>query len=173
MWKNYWDVTIPTILWAYKIAYKKLTRENSFKLVYGFKVVMPMEYIAPSLCIASLIDMANGETLEEQLTHLMELEEDCFLLGFHQQAQKECEKAWRDHHFNLRTFKVNDFLLLYDSKFTKFLGKFQMHWLGSYVIKAITDGGIAWLAKLNGEPFPGKLNRSRLKLYAGDPTPMR
>jgi len=54
----------------------------------------------------------------------MELEEDRVLLGFHQQVQKEHKKAWHDHHIKLHKFKVNDLVLLYDSKFAKFLGKF-------------------------------------------------
>jgi len=68
-------------------------------------------------------------------------------------------------------FKVDDLVLLYDSKFMKFPGKFQMHWLEPYVIKEITDGGAVELVKLNGEPFPGKVNGSRLKLYTWDPAP--
>jgi len=91
---------------------------------------------------------------------LTELEEDRFLAGFHQQVQKECEKAWHDQHIKLRTFKVNDLVLLYDNKFDKFPGKFQMHWLGPYVIKEISDGGADQLVKLNGDPFPGKANGS-------------
>ena len=61
--------------------------------------------------------------------------------GFHQQVQKQREKAWHDRHIKLRTFKVNDLVLLYDSKFEKFPGKFRMHWLGPYVVKEVTDGG--------------------------------
>ena len=83
------------------------------------------------------------------------------------QVQKQHEKAWHDRHIKLRTFKVNDLVLLYDSKFDKFLGKFRMHWLGPYVIKEITNGGEVQLVKLNGEPFPGKLNGSHLKPYTG------
>ena len=90
----------------------------------------------------------------------MELEEDKFLPGFHQQVQKEREKSWHDRHINLHMFKVNDLVLLYDSKFTKFPGKFQMHWIGPYVIKEIIDGGTIQLAKLNGEPFQGRVNGS-------------
>ena len=60
--------------------------------------------------------------------------------------------------------------MLYDSKFDKFPGKFRMHWLGPYVIKEITDGRAVQLVKLNGEPFPGKVNGSRLKPYTGGPT---
>jgi len=43
-----------------------------------------------------------------------------------------------------------------------------MRWLGSSVIKEITDGGAVQLVKLNGEPFPGKVNGSRLKPYTDD-----
>jgi len=57
---------------------------------------------------------------------------------------------WHDHHIKLRTFKVNDLVLLYDNKFEKFLGKFRMHWLGPYVVKEVTDGGVVQLVKLNG-----------------------
>ena len=60
----------------------------------------------------------------------------------------------------MHTFKVNDLVLSYDRNFTKFPGKFQMNWLEPYVIKEITDGGTVQLAKLNGEPFPGRLNGS-------------
>ncbi len=44
-----------------------------------------------------------------------------------------------------------------------------MHWLGPYVIKEITNGGVVPLVKLNGEPFLGKVNGSRLKPYTGVP----
>ena len=53
---------------------------------------MPMEYIMPSLRIATLTKMADCETLEEQLAQIMELEEDHFLVGFHQQVQRNEKK---------------------------------------------------------------------------------
>ena len=72
-------------------------------------------------------------------------------------------------HIKLHTFKVNDLVLLYDNKFDKFPGKFRMHWLGPYVIKEIIDDGVVQLVKLNGEPFPRKVNGNRLKPYTNDP----
>lgn len=42
-----------------------------------------------------------------------------------------------------------------------------MHWLGPYVAKEVTDGGVVQLVKLNGEPFSSKVNGSRLKPYTG------
>ena len=128
--RNHWDVCMPMVLWAYRMTCKKLTRQTSFRLVYGVKVVMLMEHIVPRLCIASFTRMADYGALEERLLQLIELEEDRFLVGFHQQVQKEHEKAWHNRHIKLRTFKVNDLVLLYDNKFDKFQGKFWMHWLG-------------------------------------------
>lgn len=43
-----------------------------------------------------------------------------------------------------------------------------MHWVGPYFIKGITDGGAIQLVKLNGDPFPEKVNGSRLKPYTTD-----
>jgi len=98
---------------------------------------------------------------------LEELKEERFLARFHQQVKKQREKAWLDRHIKLRTFKVNDLVLLYDSKFDKFPGKLRMHWMGPYVIKEITDGGAVQLVKLNGKLFRGKVNGSCLKPYIG------
>ena len=68
------------------------------------------------------------------------------------------------------TFKENDLVLLYDNKFEKFPGNLRMHWLGPYVVQEVTDGGAVQLAKLNGDPFPGTVSGSHLKLYMGGPT---
>jgi len=103
----------------------------------------------------------DHEASEERLAQLQELEEQRFPAGFHQHVQKQHEKAWHDYHIKLCTFKVNNLVLLYDSKFEKFLGKFRMHWL--YVVKEVTDRGAVHLVKLNGESFPGKVNDNHLK----------
>ena len=141
------------------------TGYTPFKLAYGQEVLMLMEYIVPSLRVATLIDMADEETLNERLLHLVGLEEDRFVVGFHQQVQKERENVWHDRHIKHKIFKEGDLVLLYDNKFAKFPGKFCMHWLGPYQVKHVTNGGVVKLVKLNGEVFPTLVNGSRLKLY--------
>jgi hypothetical protein len=56
-------------------------------------------------------------------------------------------------------------VLLYDNKFLQHPGKFQMHWLGPYVIRFVIEVGVVQLEKLNGEFMEGLVNGSRLKLY--------
>ena len=52
------------------------------KLVYGKEVVMPMEYIVPSLHIVAAIGVADEATLKERATQLVQLKEDRFIVGF-------------------------------------------------------------------------------------------
>jgi transposase InsO family protein len=55
-----WDLRVPAVLWSYKTTWKKLTMQAPFKLVYGFEVVVPMEYLVPSLRIVAFTDMDNN-----------------------------------------------------------------------------------------------------------------
>ena len=109
--------------------------------------------------------------LNERLTKILELEEDRFIAGFQQQVQKAREKAWHDRHIKKKHFQNGDLVLLYDSKFMKFPGKFLTHWKGQYIVQKVTDGGAVQLAKLNGEIFPSMVNGSRLKKYRDGPVP--
>ena len=68
---NYWDLKIPTILWAYQTTCKWLTRKIPFKLVYGQEVLIPMEYIFLSLCIIVTRGMDAEGALEECLMQLL------------------------------------------------------------------------------------------------------
>ena len=109
--------------------------------------------------------MADEEIVNERLLNLVKLEEDRFVAGFHQQVQKDREKSWHDRHIKSKAIKAGDLVLLYDSKFAWFPGKFCMYCLGPYQVKHVTEGGAASLAQLDGTMFPTMVNGSRLKLY--------
>jgi hypothetical protein len=145
--------------------------QNPFKLVYGLEAVVPMEYLVPSLRIAAFTDMDDTRVVQERLAQLVELEEDIFIAIFHQQVQKEREKAYHNRHIKKKTFKQGDMVLVYDSKFLKHLGKFRTHWLGPFEVVYVKEGGAAQLKTLNGEWKEGLVNGSRLKLYYDNQLP--
>jgi hypothetical protein len=120
---------------------KKLTGHTTFKQVYGQEAVVPLEFMVPSLCVASITHMTERGTVHERLNQLMTMEEDRILAGFHQQVQKARYKAWHDRHIKKKTFKEGDLVLMYDSKSIHHPGKLRMHWLGLYEVKTVTDGG--------------------------------
>jgi hypothetical protein len=102
---------------------------------------------------------------------LVELEEDIFIVGFHQQVQKDREKAYHDRHIKTKAFRQGDLVLIYDIKFTKHPRKFIMHCLGPYEITYISEGGDVQLKTLKGEWKEDLVNGSRLKLYYDNQLP--
>ena len=128
-----------------------------------------MEYIVPILKIVALTDMADEKTMSERLLNLVGLEEDWFVVGFHQQVHKDREKAQHDRHIKSKEIKKGDLVLLNDNKFAWFPGKFCMHWLGPYQVRHVTEGGSASLERLDGTILPTLVNGSWMKLYRDNP----
>jgi hypothetical protein len=168
-----WDLRVLAMLWAYRTICNKLTMHTPFNLVYDLEAVVPMEYLVPSLRIVAFTDMDDTSIVQERLAQLIKLEEDRFIARFHQQVQKERENAYHDRHIKKKAFKQGDLVLVYDNKFMKHPGKFQMHWLGPYEVVYVTELGVAQLKNLNGEWKEGLVNGSWLKLYYDNQLPRR
>jgi len=55
-----------------------------------------MDFIVLSLRIIALTELTDSFPIRKQMLDLGELEEDRFIIGFHQQIQKMSEKTWHD-----------------------------------------------------------------------------
>jgi hypothetical protein len=73
-------VKIRAILWAYRTTCKKITWKTPFRLVYGQEVVVPLEYLIPSMHVASITNMIERGTTQEILSQLMELEDNMIMV---------------------------------------------------------------------------------------------
>jgi hypothetical protein len=113
---------------------KKLHRYTPFQLVYGKEVVVPAEFITPSLYIAHDTQMTDDESVAQRIADLQELEEARFLAYFHQSVEKSRHKSWHDRHIKSKIFAQGDKVLLYDSPYQKHPGKLCMHWLGPFIV---------------------------------------
>jgi hypothetical protein len=135
-----------------------LTGQTPLRLVYGQEAVVPLEFIVPSLHIATITNMKKRGTIKERLNQLMEIEEDMILAGFHQEVQKSRGKARHDRHIKRKIFKKGDLVFLYESKFFQHPRKFRMNWLGPYEVKTFKDGGSVHLKDLAGTKLKGMIN---------------
>jgi hypothetical protein len=70
-----------------------LVEQTPFTLVYGQEAVVPLKFWVHSLHVAAITNMVERGTVDERLNKLMEMEEDKILTVFHQEIQKERDKA--------------------------------------------------------------------------------
>ena len=130
--RDYWDLKVSVVLWAYKTTCKNITGHTPFRMVYGKKPMVPLDYLVPIMCIATITNMTEEGNVQERLDQLMDIEEDKFLVGFHQKVQKSKEKSWHDRNIKKKIFKEGDLVLLYENMYLQHPGKFKMHWLRNY-----------------------------------------
>jgi hypothetical protein len=133
--------------------------------VYGQEVMVPLDFLVPSLRVATITNMTERDAVKERLSQLMIMEEDRILAGFHQEVQKARDKAWHDRHIKRKKFKEGYLVLVYNNKSLQHPGKLRMHWLGQYEVNTVIDGGDVQLKNLGGKKLRGMINGSQMKLY--------
>ena len=158
-----WDSKLLNALWAYRIAYKVTTKFTPFQLMYGQEAILSIELELPSLRIALEERLDEPQSLEVRITMLENLDKIRGQAYINTVAIQKWCKTYYDS--KTKVIKDADLVLLYDSQFQKFMGKFKICWQGPYkVVKACNSGSFD-LEDFQSNPLPIRINGNRLKIY--------
>ena len=100
-------------LWAYRTTVKTATGFYPYHLMHGLELVLPVECEIPSLKLAVEI-LPETSTLEEQLVHLEQLDEQRRDALVALEVNKCCVKVQYDKSICPRKFSEGDLVLLWD-----------------------------------------------------------
>ena len=83
-------------LWAYRVAYKIAIGTTPFNLVYGLDVILPIEFLIPTLRVAREFEWTGHELLD-RLEELEKLDEFWLRVVASMYAKKEGKNSFMMH----------------------------------------------------------------------------
>ncbi|MCO5602801.1 hypothetical protein L7F22_056940 [Adiantum nelumboides] len=110
-----WDQKLHSALCAYQVAYKTSIDTTLFNMVYEIQVILPLEFLIPTLWVAKNLEW-TGHELSEQLEILEKLDESRLRAVALIYAQKRNMKSFFDQHVINKEFAIGDYVLMYTLK---------------------------------------------------------
>ena len=157
-----WETKLPSVLWAYRVAYKATVGTTPFELVYGLNAILPIDFLVPTLRVAKELEW-TGHAFSERVDELEKLDETRLLAIVGMYAEKCRRKHWHDQNIKTNRFQKGDLVLLYTLK--KHKRKLKKRGLGPFVVSELTSSGAVRLETLEGAQMPNFINGSHLKKY--------
>ncbi|KAL3681519.1 hypothetical protein R1sor_024475 [Riccia sorocarpa] len=151
-----WDRKLIGALWAYRTTYKVTTGHTPFQLVYGQEVILPVEFLIPTLQALTsyhppgMSELSKGEECQENLSvdpitervHVLhQLTEKRIQALYTQYVIQARRKQQFDQKVKHRDIRPNDLVLKYNDKISRFPAKFATKWLGPYWVQEVFDNG--------------------------------
>eukprot|EP00253_Pinus_taeda_P016615 PITA_16615 len=138
------------VLWVYRTSVKTSIGFTPFQLVYGLKVVLPIESEIPSLQITVQLLPTTSEE-EKRLLYLAQLDENQRNAALAVETHAKRIKAQYDQNVTPRNFSEGDLVLLYDQANDKLgAGKFVPMWHDPYIVKRKLAKGAYELEDFDG-----------------------
>lgn len=143
--KRDWERRMYEALWAYRIVYKTPTGCSPFSLVYGSKVMVPIELEVPSLRVT----IQQGLVSSEQANMQRRLQKLAYLEGkrLHVQQNIQLYQARMARAFDKvvkeREFKKGNLIIVKrrEVMVANPKGKLKESWVGPYVVNRVFEVG--------------------------------
>ena len=107
-----WELKFHSALWAYWVAFKTAIGTTPFNMVYGLDAILPMEFLLPTLRVATKLEW-TGHELSKRLEDLENLDETRFRAVMGMYALKQRQKSFHDAKIKTKEFQKGDLVLAY------------------------------------------------------------
>ena len=163
--KRDWDVKLTAALWTYITTFKVTTRPTPFSLIFGIEATLPIEFEVEALRVAISSCLPVKQSLKNILTESEELDERRRTAAQHIEAIHRRRKIIFDKWNKRRALEPGMMVMIQDARNMDFPGKFDVLWLGPYVVKVVFPNNSLQLETLNGENFLWRTSGSRCKEF--------